>query len=295
MAKGHVLTPEDIQLLESEGLDHVWVTILEEGEIPEEEVVLTVGKRVGSGFVDVQVAPGGRSNLVATADCCVLVDEDLLRQLNCSGGVVIGTVPNFSFARRGQRIATVKSLPFAVRAEVLDAILGILDERGPLLQARAIQNPVVAVLYSDPVLADRARQLFEHVVRQRLEKFGVVANYVLSCLEQENAVARALLHLVRAKPTVILIASTTAPAGPDDEIGRAIQKIGGQIERYLAPVEPGNLLLLAYKDGIPIVSAPGCFRSAKPNVVDLILPPLLARYRISSWEIGGLGHGGLLA
>ena len=59
-------------------------------------------------------------------------------------------------------------------------------------------------------------------------------------------------------------------------------------------VEPGNLLLLAYKDEVPIVSAPGCFRSAKPNVVDLILPPLLARYRVNGWEIAGLGHGGLL-
>jgi molybdenum cofactor cytidylyltransferase len=62
----------------------------------------------------------------------------------------------------------------------------------------------------------------------------------------------------------------------------------------LAPVEPGNLLMLAYKDDVPIVSAPGCFRSAKPNVVDLILPPLLARYRVTSWEVTCLGHGGLL-
>jgi molybdenum cofactor cytidylyltransferase len=78
-------------------------------------------------------------------------------------------------------------------------------------------------------------------------------------------------------------------------IGRAIAQIGSQMERFLAPVEPGNLLLLAYKDETPIVSAPGCFRSSKPNVVDLILPPMLARYRVSGWEIACLGHGGLLA
>jgi len=51
---------------------------------------------------------------------------------------------------------------------------------------------------------------------------------------------------------------------------------------------------MAYKDQVPIISAPGCFRSAKPNAVDLILPPLLARYRVTSWEIACLGHGGLL-
>ncbi|HYK59794.1 MAG TPA: hypothetical protein VEV85_10210 [Bryobacteraceae bacterium] len=49
-----------------------------------------------------------------------------------------------------------------------------------------------------------------------------------------------------------------------------------------------------YKDEVPIVSVPGCFRSTKPNGVDLVLPPMLAQYRISGWEVACLGHGGLL-
>jgi molybdenum cofactor cytidylyltransferase len=76
--------------------------------------------------------------------------------------------------------------------------------------------------------------------------------------------------------------------------GRAKLRIGCQIERFLAPVEPGALLLLGYADDILILSAPGCFRSAKPNVLDLVLPPMLAQYRLSSLEIASLGHGGLL-
>jgi len=74
-----------------------------------------------------------------------------------------------------------------------------------------------------------------------------------------------------------------------------MRKAGCTIERFLAPVEPGSLLLLGYKNEIPAVSAPGCFRSVKPNVVDLTLPSMLARYRISGWEIARLGHGGLLS
>jgi molybdenum cofactor cytidylyltransferase len=122
----------------------------------------------------------------------------------------------------------------------------------------------------------------------------VAPSFVLASTEEEGAVARSLQHLLRAKPTVILVASTTAPAGPEDVIGRALTRIGCHLERFLAPVEPGNLFLLAYKDEVPVISAPGCFRSAKPNVVDLVLPPMLARYRVSGWEVAGLGHGGLL-
>jgi len=263
--------------------------------VGEDQAVLTVASEMGCGALEIRLAAGGRANLMATEDCCILVDDELLKQINCAASVVIATVPNFGFARAGQRIATVKSSPFAVAQSQLEALLTILRERGPILQARPIRTPSVAVLYTDPLSGERARQLFENIMRQRLEQFGVTANYVLATVEEEATVARALQHLLRPKPTTILVASTTAPAGPEDVIGRAIAQIGSHIERFLAPVEPGNLLLLAYNDEVPIVSAPGCFRSAKPNVVDLILPPMLARYRVTGWEVACLGHGGLLA
>ncbi len=295
LAKGHVISDEDIRILESEGMEKIWVTELEEGEVGEDDAVCAVASEMGCGSFEIRLAAGGRANLLATEKTCVLVDDDLLKQINCTASVVIATSLNFSYAVPGQRIATVKSAPFAVSKDQLDAVLGILKDRGPILQARPIRTPTIGVLYTDPIAGDRARQLFENIMRQRLERFGVSATYVLACTEEEAQVSRAMQHLLRSKPSVILVASTTAPAGPEDIVGQAMLRAGSLVERFLAPVEPGNLLLLGYKDEIPVISAPGCFRSAKPNVVDLILPPLLARYRVSGWEISCLGHGGLLA
>lgn len=294
LAKGHVLSDEDIRLLETEGMRQVWVTELEEGEVGEDEAVMAVAQAMCCGSVEIRLAAGGRANLIATQDCCSLVDDELLKQINCTSSLVIATVSNYRFARAGERIATVKSAPFAVAKSQLEAVLAMLNERGAILQARPIRNPSVAVLYTDPVHGDRARTLFENVVHTRLERFGASLRYALSCTEEEEHVTRSLQHLLRVKPHAVLVASTTAPAGPEDVVGRSLVRLGAQVERFLAPVEPGNLMLLTYKDTIPIVSAPCCFRSAKPNILDFILPPMLAKYRISGWEIGCLGHGGLL-
>jgi hypothetical protein len=294
LAKGHVISDEDIRVLESEGMEQIWVTQLEEGEVSEDDAVCAVSSEMGCGSIEIRLAAGGRANLLATETCCVLVDDELLKQINCPASVVIATALNFTYATAGQRIATVKSAPFAVSKDQLDAIIGILKDRGPILQARPIRNPTVGVLYTDPVSGERGRQLFENIMRQRLERFGVSPNFVLACTEDEASVARCLQHLLRSKPCAVLVASTTAPAGPEDVVGQAMLKVGAHVERFLAPVEPGNLILLAYKDEVPIISAPGCFRSARPNVVDLILPPLLARYHVTGWEIACLGHGGLL-
>ncbi|MDX1978942.1 MAG: molybdopterin-binding protein [Bryobacteraceae bacterium] len=295
LSKGHVLSEDDVRLLENEGMQEVWVTELEDGEVSEDDAVMQVSQEMGCGCLEIRLAAGGRANLVATEDCCLLVDDELLKQINCTASVVISTLLNFSYAKAGQRIATVKSAPFAIAKSQLEAVVSILRERGAILQARPIRQPNLAVLYTDPLNGERARQLFESIMRQRLERFGISASFMLTAVEEEGAVTRSLQHLLRAKPTGIMIASTTAPAGPEDVVGRAMAQVGCHLERFLAPVEPGNLFLLGYKEDVPIVSAPGCFRSAKPNVVDMVLPPILARYRVSGWEIACLGHGGLLA
>jgi len=294
MAKGHILREEDVRILQLEGMERIWVTELEEDEVSEDEAVCAVAGEMACGSYEINLAAGGRANVIATGNCCVLVDDELLRQVNCTSGVVIATSMNFSFALTGQRIATVKSAPFAVPKSDFDGLIGMLRDRGPIMQARPVAGASVSVLYCDPVNGERARSLFEPVIRQKLERFGIRSHCSLATLENEEHVSRGLQQLLHSRPSVTLVASTTAPAGPGDVVGQAMNRIGCPIERFLAPVEPGNLLLIGYKDDVPVMSAPGCFRSLKPNVIDLMLPPLLARYRVSTWEVSCLGHGGLL-
>ena len=294
MAKGHVLSEEDVRVLQAERLGEVWVTELDPGEISEDQAIQQVSTEIGCGALEIRFAAGGRANLFATEPCSVLVDDELLRQINCTASIVTATVPNFSFHHAGDRVATVKSAPFAVSEQQLETVIAILRERGPILQARPIRDPAVSIVFTDPNHGHRARELFEHIVLQRLEKLGVRKMCQLVVREEESAIAAGLARISHIDPTVILIASTTAPSGPEDAVGLGMRRFGCNVERFLAPVEPGNLLLLGYKEDLPVVSAPGCFRSAKTNVVDLVLPPLLARYRVSGWEIANLGHGGLL-
>ena len=294
MAKGHLLSEEDVRVLGAEGLERVWVAELELGEVAEDYAASVIASEVGCGSLEIRLVAGGRANLVTTENCCMLIDDQLLREVNQRGCLAVATSPNFGFAAAGQRVATVKTTPYAVSEPEMEVTRALLRERGPILQGRPIRQPVVAVLYCDPLNGQRARQLFEGIMRGRLERLGTSAAFALTAVEEEGQLARALDHLLRTHPTLVLIASTTAPAGPGDVVGQAMERMGCKLERFLAPVEPGNLLMLAYAGDVPVISAPGCFRSPKPSVIDLLLPPLLARYRVAAGEVASLGHGGLL-
>ena len=69
LAKGHIISDEDVRVLESEGLDSIWVTELEEGEVGEDEAVCQVASEMGCGSFEIRLAAGGRANLMATENC----------------------------------------------------------------------------------------------------------------------------------------------------------------------------------------------------------------------------------
>jgi molybdopterin biosynthesis enzyme len=110
----------------------------------------------------------------------------------------------------------------------------------------------------------------------------------------EAALAEMLKGQVASGIGMILLAGETAIMDAHDIVPRAVKRAGGHVESVGAPVDPGNLLMVAYLDTVPIVGAPGCARSRKTNIVDWILPRLLLGDHLTRRDIIELGHGGLL-
>jgi hypothetical protein len=50
LSKGHLLTEDDVRLIETEGLRQVWVTELEKGEVGEDEAVSMASQKWVAGF-----------------------------------------------------------------------------------------------------------------------------------------------------------------------------------------------------------------------------------------------------
>jgi molybdenum cofactor cytidylyltransferase len=294
LSRGHRVEPDDLKLLSHKGVDQVWVVELGAEDCGESELLRLLGPFVAEGPVALRPsAAGGRIDLIALESSVLVLAVERMRLFNDDGAAVVSALPHLAFVKAGERLAAVRSAPFmAPRAQVA-RLRADLETGGPLMAVKAMGRPRVAVIYLDPARPERARELFEPVVRRRLERFGVMPQTHL-VREDLGALTRALGEEVGRAARVIVIASTISPLLPSDAIGQAIEAVGGRLTRFLAPVEPGSMLLLAYAGDTAIVAPTGCFRSPRANAFDLILPPLLARHALTSFDIASLGAGGLL-
>ncbi|RME46641.1 MAG: hypothetical protein D6791_07780 [Chloroflexi bacterium] len=150
------------------------------------------------------------------------------------------------------------------------------------------------MLSGEPASEDQLRRVFGSAIRERVAETGSHVVDELFVVEDPQAITEAIRRLLSSGAEMIVIAVETSIVDADDITPRAVKAAGGTIEIYGVPIDPGNLLMLAYVDDVPVVGAPGCVRSRSANVVDLVLPRLLAGERLTRDDIVELGHGGLL-
>ena len=293
MARGRRLENGDLDLLAKQGIEQVWVVSLAPDERSEDHILEDLLPVVGQGSFEIKQLPGGRADFIARDDSALVLHVDRLFALNSSGVGVLCAAPQFARLKAGQRFAQFRTRPFGAPAERLQALRELLGHTGACFDVKPIFTPRVTVLYTDPVRPEKARGLFESAVTARAKALDFIPHHDI-CVEDEEPLTRAF-HEARERGTdLVLVASTMAPSTPEDVIGRAMAAAGAHIEHYLAPVEPGSLMMIGYAGQTAVLSAPGCFRSTKTNGVDVILPALLARHRLTATVLSSLGPGGLL-
>jgi molybdopterin biosynthesis enzyme len=295
LPKGRRLRAEDLPILRELGLDHVRVAVLEAGDVHEDAAARRLAAAICGGGVVASAAVHSRVNLLAEADGIVRVDIEALLAINAIEGLTVATLARHSLVRQHKRVATIKIIPFAVpeadlaRAEALGrAAAGIVA----ILPLRSLR--VGVLLVGSASARQRIEQGILPAIESRIVELGSVLLALRFVAPDEHDIAEALGDLVVAGAELIIAAGETSIMDRDDVTPQGIQLAGGRIEHYGAPVEPGNLLLLAYLGELPVLGAPGCVRSRDTNIVDLLLPRLLAGEHLASRDIIELGHGGLL-
>ena len=295
LRKGRVLQAKDVAKLREIGRKSVYVAQFEDGDIDENESANRIARAAAVGdHLRFSKAATGRVNIYAETLGLLRVDYQSLFAINRLDGVTLAALPTHSAVQTGKMVATVKIIPYALPANIVQMAVDF----GRFLHLSPFtQKSVKLILSGFPTARERIVRSFDNALRPRIAALGSTLDQVHFVPLEDEADEIKLATLIEQEAgncDLLLLAGETAIMDRYDIAPRAVERAGGTIESLGAPVDPGNLLMLAYHGDTPIVGAPGCSRSPKDNIIDLILPRLLAGDRLTRDDIIAFAIGGLL-
>jgi molybdenum cofactor cytidylyltransferase len=294
LKKGTTIGPAEVEALNKAGVKEIVVVRLEEGDVSEDNAAESIAQAVTGDGINVERAFTGRANLFAGRAGVLVVDRAAVDRINAvDEAITFATLSAFKPVVEGEMVATVKLIPFGVEAKLRDAALKAAGQ-GALRVAPYVIKRVGVVSTLLPGLSPKVVEKTLRVTSERLAPAGASIVGELRVPHDETALAAAIKELLGLGAELVIVFGASAIADRRDVIPAAITEIGGAVEHFGMPVDPGNLLLIGSADGVPVLGAPGCARSPVENGFDWVLMRLLAGLKVTRADIAGMGVGGLL-
>ena len=296
LKKGTLIGKDEIAALKAAGIEAIVVARTEPGDVPEDAAAAEIAAAVAGEGVHVERAFTGRANLFAETAGVLVVDKGAVDRLNqVDESITFATLAAYKPVVAGEMIATVKIIPFAVAEKARDAALAVANAARPLVRIAPYRIRKIGVVSTMlPGLASKVIDKTLKVTQERLAPAAATIVAERRVPHEQRALARAMEEVLGAGAELVIVFGASAIADRRDVIPAAVEAIGGRIEHFGMPVDPGNLLLIAQARGYPVVGAPGCARSPKENGFDWVLMRLLAGLDVPRAAITGMGVGGLL-
>lgn len=289
--KGHIIKREDVAVLLSLGKSHIFVWEDIEGMLHENDAAVRLRNlAAGEGLVFSDIKEG-KIEFIAEKDGLLKIDVDALLKLNSLGEIILSTLHNNTIVKKGQKVAATKIIPLTIEEEKIKVAEDLIKDK--IVKVIPINSKKVGIITTGSEVYNRIiKDAFGPVISEKLEVFGceVLGQIFLpdDLIKIEEAINNWL-----SKGSEMILCTGGMSVDPDDLTPTAIKNTGAEIVTYGTPILPGAMLLVAYKEEIPILGLPGSVIFSKRTAFDLLLPRILSDEKLTKESIAAYGHGGL--
>lgn len=293
--RGHVVREQDVEHLLRLGKEHLYVWDgKDRSQVHEDDAA----RRMAKAFAGPGVAYGepkeGRINFKASRKGLFSINLDLLDRVNSIPYVTLATAHTLLAVGKGFTLAGTRVIPLSVPETTVTAVEECCKGAfAPLLQVLPFKKSKVGIVTTgSEVYEGRIKDGFGPVLHKKFKAWGSVIHSQEIVPDKTEVTAQAIMRALKNGADVVCVTGGMS-VDPDDKTPAAIRAVGCEVVSYGAPVFPGAMFMLGYKDQVPVLGLPGCVMYRKGTVFDLIMPRILAGQRICSRDITRLAHGGL--
>ena len=294
--KGQIVDLDLINKLHFEGIRTVHVAKPDSYDLGEDFVAYEIASLLCGDNCTVTRATTGRANIYSDADGLATLDVNLLNELNyIDERLTVATCQPSQKVLKGEVVATIKVIPFALPINVFQTACDLIDRGQPAIKVSCFEKHNAGlILTKNSWNKTKVINKGECILEQKLNSLGSDLMRTIVTDHSHFSVAKAIIDLEGNKLSPILILGSCALCDRNDVIPRALTYAGGDVVHVGMPVEPGNLLMFGNINNSSVIGVPTCARSHKLNGFDWILQQVISGQKISSKYIMSLGIGGLI-
>ncbi len=289
--KGRVLAPEDLLAMKEAGFGEVTVVRLDPGDLAENEAAQRLANALVGPDIALSNTATGRCNLAAASAGIALFDAGYIDTVNLiDEAVTVSTVRPFEHVDKGDIVATVKIITFAVAGATVEKCVEAAGKGQNRVSVAPYRQTAVGLVQTRlPVLRASLLDKATEVTRARLETMGCTLDHDIRCDHQTDAIANAFRSLADSGCGIALALGASAIADRADVIPAAVEACGGTVEHFGMPVDPGNLMLLGRIGEMRILGLPGSARSPRLHGFDWVLRRLVAGIDVTGEDLMRMG------
>lgn len=289
--KGHIIKAEDIPMLRSMGKNNVYVMEIEAGQLHENDAAEQLAHLVVQDQLTCNGAAEGKVNVKAHCHGLLKIDSERLLQINMLEGLALSTLHNDSPVQPGELVASAKIIPLVSPQGTIDEVSEICTA-GPLIRIIPFgMKKAGLIITGNEVYHGIIEDKFEAVIKSKFATLGSQVTQTVFLPDDAGLIAENIKALAVENDIVFVTGGMSVD--PDDITPVAVKKTGAEVAVYGTPVLPGAMFMVAYLGDVPILGIPACGMFSKVTVLDVVLPKVLAREKITRQYIASLGHGGL--
>ena len=291
--RGYTILEEDIPSLKDIGKNHVFVWDADANEVHEDDAALAAAEAVcGDGISYDKTPSEGKILMYAERKGLFHVDRQALRDINSVGDYTLACLPDSTGVEPGLKLGGIRIVPLVTKRGNVDALVKIARENFPVFTVMPYRKLKCGVVITgSEIFYGRIEDKFEPIMRRKLEKFGAEFMGVSICPDDLEVILAAISEFKSSGAELILLTGGMS-VDPDDLTPSAIRSCGARLVTQGVPMQPGNMLTIAYLDGAVLIGVPGASMHSPVTSLDVFLPRVFAGVEISPDDVPGLGDGG---
>lgn len=291
-SRGHVITAEDIPTLLDMGKGHVYVGAPREDEVHEDEAAQALAKALCGESIRFEGPSEGKFLFAAEANGLFCVDTQALQAINSVEDYTVALRPNHSPVQAGEKLGGARIIPLVTKRKNMEEAVALAQGSAPVLSVRPYRPLKCGlVITGDEVFYGRIPDLFEPVMRRKVQAFGGVFLGAAKAPDQLSAIQEAIAGFLAQGAELVLLTGGMS-VDPDDLTPTAIRATGAQVITQGVPMQPGNMLMLASLPSTTLMGVPGGALQGKTTAVDVFLPRIFAGVPPSAQEVARQGKNG---